>query len=400
MVCCAISTTIAFVNLRCDGCDSEAASDWPLNGVTLRFRKLQSIFTSACVSTDWLRYRLIFKSLGALLVEIGDWVGLDAAIFFIDRDHKAAIVLQAERFESLLLTRLIAWDIDAPDFDQAIGRPSHHVVTGRWKFCKLNSSILTDFKLAQVSVALSFVFARNLCKVEFPAEKLASRGTCNDYTCWAASNSVDFFVTSAGAIVIGSQSHIENENFLSRVYTIILIASRLAYLVLLGSGSTTTSARPKLLIVASLLWAGGPLVRTLAVLQAAERREVVKVNSAIIRASQKELVLDKWIYWSEFRRFNSLGRVRGTVLERLNQWLASGSQICLVGGLRGRWDARCDEYEPVDEVLVAGEALDNSAHLQIPDNHLGILASRCDKSITLANVDICDKVKVAMETCL
>ena len=49
---------------------------------------------------------------------------------------------------------------------------------------------------------------------------------------------------------------------------------------------------------------------------------------------------------------------------------------------------------------MAGEALDNSAHLQIPDNHLGILASRCDKSITLANVDICDKVKVAMETCL
>ena len=74
---------------------------------------------------------MIFKSLGALLVEIGDRVGLDAAIFLVYRDHKAAIVLQAERFESLLLTRLIAWDVDAPNFDQSIGRPSHHVVTGR-----------------------------------------------------------------------------------------------------------------------------------------------------------------------------------------------------------------------------------------------------------------------------
>jgi hypothetical protein len=47
---------------------------------------------------------------------------------------------------------------------------------------------------------------------------------------------------------------------------------------------------------------------------------------------------------------------------------------------------------------VAGQSLDDSTHFEIPNNYLGIFSSTGDKSIALADVDICDEIKVSVQT--
>ena len=46
------------------------------------------------------------------------------------------------------------------------------------------------------------------------------------------------------------------------------------------------------------------------------------------------------------------------------------------------------------------EALDYAAQLQVPDDDLSILTSACNESITLADVDVSNEIKVAVQACL
>ena len=64
----------------------------------------------------------------------------------------------------------------------------------------------------------------------------------------------------------------------------------------------------------------------------------------------------------------------------------------------GGWDARSHEEEPIDQALVAHEPLDDSAHLKVPDYHLGIFAGASNEAIALADVDVGDEIAVAVET--
>ena len=49
---------------------------------------------------------------------------------------------------------------------------------------------------------------------------------------------------------------------------------------------------------------------------------------------------------------------------------------------------------------MACESFDNFAQFEVPDDDLGILASTCNESIALADVDVCDEIKVSMQTSL
>ena len=46
---------------------------------------------------------------------------------------------------------------------------------------------------------------------------------------------------------------------------------------------------------------------------------------------------------------------------------------------------------------MACQAFDYSAHLQIPDDHLGVLACAGDKTIALADVNVGDEVEMPMQ---
>ena len=77
------------LNLARDAGDGKAASDRPLNGVTLTLGKLDILanFTKANLATDGLFHWHILEVLCAILVEVGDRVGLDAPIFLVNRDN-------------------------------------------------------------------------------------------------------------------------------------------------------------------------------------------------------------------------------------------------------------------------------------------------------------------------
>jgi len=47
---------------------------------------------------------------------------------------------------------------------------------------------------------------------------------------------------------------------------------------------------------------------------------------------------------------------------------------------------------------VAGQALDDSAHFEIPNYYLSVFSSTGNKSIALADVDICDEIKMSVQT--
>ena len=47
---------------------------------------------------------------------------------------------------------------------------------------------------------------------------------------------------------------------------------------------------------------------------------------------------------------------------------------------------------------MACEALDDAAHLEVPDNDLGVLARTGHKPVALADVNVCNKVEVAVQT--
>ena len=49
---------------------------------------------------------------------------------------------------------------------------------------------------------------------------------------------------------------------------------------------------------------------------------------------------------------------------------------------------------------MACHPFDNSTHLQIPDDDLGILASTRNKPVALADVYVRDEVKMPMQACL
>ena len=72
---------------------------------------------------------------------------------------------------------------------------------------------------------------------------------------------------------------------------------------------------------------------------------------------------------------------------------------CLVRGrLRCRWtlDTRCHKEQPIDQIRVASQSLDDSTQFQIPDDNLRILASAGNKSVALADIDVCNEIKMTM----
>ena len=77
------------LNLTRDAGDGKAAADRPLNCVALTLGKLDILanFTKANLATDGLFHWHILEVLCAILVEVGDRVGLDAPIFLVDRDN-------------------------------------------------------------------------------------------------------------------------------------------------------------------------------------------------------------------------------------------------------------------------------------------------------------------------
>ena len=46
---------------------------------------------------------------------------------------------------------------------------------------------------------------------------------------------------------------------------------------------------------------------------------------------------------------------------------------------------------------MASKSFNDAAQLQVPDDHLGIFSGTRNESITLADVDVCDEVKVAVQ---
>ena len=120
------------------------------------------------------------------------------------------------------------------------------------------------------------------------------------------------------------------------------------------------------------------------------------MNGAIIRARQKELLFD-------------VGASRAVLLlVEVSVYRGSTSgcghgcrsnllrHVVSVNSTEGRSDARSDEHEPVDEALMACQAFNDFAELQVPNDHLSILAGTSDKSIAFADVDIGNEIKVAV----
>ena len=46
---------------------------------------------------------------------------------------------------------------------------------------------------------------------------------------------------------------------------------------------------------------------------------------------------------------------------------------------------------------MARESFDYTAHFEIPNDHLGILAGTSNESIALAHIDICNEIQVTMQ---
>ena len=49
---------------------------------------------------------------------------------------------------------------------------------------------------------------------------------------------------------------------------------------------------------------------------------------------------------------------------------------------------------------MASQALDDSTHFQIPNDHLSVLTSTRNEAIALADIDVSDEVQVAVQACL
>ena len=123
-----VHVIVAALDLRCDGCDGEAATKGPLDCVALWFWKLKIFFTGlgkTNLTRNRLHYLLVLESLCSFLVKIWYWVCLHTSIFLIYSDIKAAFVAHAEGFESLLLGCFALWNLKSPYFNETIGRTSH-----------------------------------------------------------------------------------------------------------------------------------------------------------------------------------------------------------------------------------------------------------------------------------
>ena len=282
------------LDLGSDWSDCKAASDWPLDGIALTFRKLNIFaeFAEANLATDRLNYWDILEVLSAFLIKIRDGICLNTAILLVNGDYEAAIIAHTKVLKSRLLLRLRRRDVESPNFHWAICASSHQGITRWWKLGKLHASILTYFELAKVLVAILLVSARYFCEIEFPGEDLTSTRACNDDAGWAAGYGVELFVTRAWAIVIWCQLDFKDEYIVIWafwIYPFTILCSCLRWLIC--SGSTATPAHTHLIVVCLQSLATGRVAAVLGtttatVYHAAQRAEVIQVHCTIVRARQ------------------------------------------------------------------------------------------------------------------
>ena len=272
-------TTWVF-NLRRDWSNGKTAINWPFYGIALAFGKFYLFchLHESNLPAYWLLYLLVVNDFGSLFVEVGDGISLLTPIFLVNCDYESAVIAHAEIFQLLLLSSLIWWDFESPNFHWAVSRACHQKITDRWKFSKLYSSIFAYFELTEVLWAILLASSWDLLEVQFPAEDLSCACACNHNTSWAARHSIKLLVSRARPVIIRSQGHIENENFV----TSFCIPGILASLLRVSRSSAAASDSHFIIVVALRTW----VFLTLSSLyDSAEGWKVIQVNSAVVRAS-------------------------------------------------------------------------------------------------------------------